>query len=389
MENNLITVVAAVGKRQIILSGYITDEQNTANQLMAVITEQCLYGQPVELVLQNCYGGNVYEGIPVHNAVRDAGIDTRVEGLCASMGTIIAAGGKNRIMGRMSRQMIHAPQGKAEGGAAAMRSQADHLDQLSNDFAAIYAGLTGLTPEAVAKKWLDGTDHYLSAQECLKLGIATALVDGEVKNAVPDNVFKNSNPKAIVAYYEKQIENSNPKNFIMKKIQFFMAAFMLTKLPELSLSADATEDQLLEKTELLAKAYAEVSAKLKTIEDKVVADLKAAAKSLVDDAVKAKKITAELHGTYLAFAEKDFDGTKKALDAISVTAVKHVPLGAVISAANKQAVGSTEDRSTWDFRKWDKEDGKGLQTMKVEQPEQYNALLGALREKLKSDGKIK
>lgn len=388
MEKKLITIVAAAGKRQIVLSGIITDEQNTANQLMSAIKEQCAFGEPVELLLQNCYGGNVYEGIPVYNAVRSAQMDTRVEGLCASMGTIIAAGGVNRIMGRMSRQMIHAPKGSVEGSAADMRSGAEHLDQLTNDFAAIYAGITGMDAKTVAKKWLDGTDHYLSAQECLDLGIATALVDGDVKASVPDNIFKNSNPKAIVAYYEKQIENSNPKNYIMKKIQFFIAAFMLTKLPELTLSADATEEQLLEKTESLAKSYVDVCAKLKAFEDKVEADAKAAAKSLIDEAVKAKKITAELHATWLGFAEKDFEGTKKALDSMAATA-KHVPLTVAIAAGNKNAQGAvvTGDRSDWDFKKWDKEDSKGLQTMKVEQPDQYAALLADLKEKMK--GKIK
>lgn len=54
---------------------------------------------------------------------------------------------------------------------------------------------------------------------------------------------------------------------------------------------------------------------LKVFRDKAEEDRKAAVLKLVDDAVKARKITASEKPDYLALAEKDYDTTKKILDA--------------------------------------------------------------------------
>lgn len=55
--------------------------------------------------------------------------------------------------------------------------------------------------------------------------------------------------------------------------------------------------------------------RLKVFTDKEETDRKAAIVSLVDDAVKTRKITASEKSDYLALAEKDFETTKKILDA--------------------------------------------------------------------------
>lgn len=55
--------------------------------------------------------------------------------------------------------------------------------------------------------------------------------------------------------------------------------------------------------------------RLKVFTDKEEADREAAVVSLVDDAVKTRKITASEKPDYLALAEKDFETTKKILDA--------------------------------------------------------------------------
>lgn len=55
--------------------------------------------------------------------------------------------------------------------------------------------------------------------------------------------------------------------------------------------------------------------RLKVFTDKEAADRQAAIVALVDDAVKTRKITASEKPDYLALAEKDFETTKKILDA--------------------------------------------------------------------------
>lgn len=325
----MLKIVTASGVRQIVVSGMITPDNNTASQIIAAIKEQMVYGAEVELLLQNCYGGSVHEGILAYNAVKEAGINTRVEGLCASMGTILFCGGKERIMGRMSQLMIHAPMGGAEGGADQMRSAADHLDKLTESFAAVYAEVTGLDAKKVAKQWLDGTDHYLSADEALACGLATKVVDGAVKTAIPEGVLKMSNVKAVASYFENQIVNLNNQIIIMKKIHLFIAAFAATKLPNMELNQEATEDQLLDKTQKLAEAFVAISAKLEAVEAKAAADHSAAVTALIDEAVKDKKITEDLRATYTAFAKNDFAGAQKAIAAIKV--ISHIPVASKVN----------------------------------------------------------
>ena len=103
-----------------------------------------------------------------------AEINTYVDGLAASMGSVIALGGKKCFMSKMARMMTHRASGLSAGGSDSMRQTADLLDSLGETVATIYASKTGLTSADAKKKFLGLDDKWMTAEEAL----AEKLVDG-------------------------------------------------------------------------------------------------------------------------------------------------------------------------------------------------------------------
>lgn len=93
----------------------------------------------------NTPGGDVFDGIAIYTALRDhpAEIETRVDSLAASIGSVIAMAGDRVVMARHSTMMVHEPWGLAIGNADDMRKLAEVLDRLADTIAAIYAEKAG------------------------------------------------------------------------------------------------------------------------------------------------------------------------------------------------------------------------------------------------------
>ena len=77
---------------------------------------------PMNLHL-NCVGGDVFEGMAIYNVLRKRTAKTTIyiEGIAASMGSVIALAGDEVIMAENSLFMIHNAWGGAMGEASEMR----------------------------------------------------------------------------------------------------------------------------------------------------------------------------------------------------------------------------------------------------------------------------
>ena len=118
-------------------------------------------------------GGVVFEGFAIHDYLRSLGkpIETRVEGLCASIATVIALAGDVRVMTANSDYFIHNPWGMAFGDREQVQKYADDLERLENKLAEFYASKTKITKdEALALMKADST---FSATEALEKGFTT------------------------------------------------------------------------------------------------------------------------------------------------------------------------------------------------------------------------
>jgi ATP-dependent protease ClpP protease subunit len=139
----------------------------------------------------NSPGGEVFDGFAIRNAVRDhpANITVQVDGLAASIASVIAMAGDKVIMNRQARAMIHDASGLSIGNAAEMRQMADVLDTLSDDIASVYAERAGGT----AAEWRDAmrATTWYSADGAVEAKLADEVVPlkqaskPEAKNPTP------------------------------------------------------------------------------------------------------------------------------------------------------------------------------------------------------------
>ena len=81
----------------------------------------------------NSPGGSVFEGIAIYNMLKQnkAHINVYVDGLAASIASVIAMSGDAIFMPSNSMLMIHNPWTMAIGNASELRKQADDLDKIT------------------------------------------------------------------------------------------------------------------------------------------------------------------------------------------------------------------------------------------------------------------
>jgi ATP-dependent protease ClpP protease subunit len=123
----------------------------------------------------NSPGGDVFDGITIANTLRahPAPVTVIVDGLAASIASVIALAGDELIMGPQSEFMIHDAWGIGRGNAADMHQLGDLLDHLSDNIAGAYASKGGGTQAEWRARMQAET--WFSATETVEAGLADAL----------------------------------------------------------------------------------------------------------------------------------------------------------------------------------------------------------------------
>ena len=146
----------------------------------------------------NCVGGDVFDGMAIFNIIkkRTAKTTVYIEGIAASMGSVIALAADNVVMAENSLFMIHNAWGGAMGEAKEMKKTAKLLDKISGEIADIYVKKTKLPYDKV-KEMMD-EETWLNAEEALELGFIDSISDA-IKVAAKYDVskFKNITSKEI------------------------------------------------------------------------------------------------------------------------------------------------------------------------------------------------
>lgn len=123
----------------------------------------------------NSYGGSVTDGIAIHNALKrhKAHVTTVIDGIAASISSLIAMAGDSVEMAENAQIMVHAPWGWQQGNSAAMRDYADMLDSWADAMSTTYAAKTGSDKAEWLALLTDGKDHWYTAEQAL----AAKLID--------------------------------------------------------------------------------------------------------------------------------------------------------------------------------------------------------------------
>lgn len=143
------------------------------------------------LVRVNSYGGSVSDGLAIYNTLRALAVSgvkvtSRIEGVAASIASLIAMAGDTREMFPNVLLMIHAPWTMAMGNSAQMREMADVLDTYAKAMSTSYARATGNSADDELELLTDGLDHWFTAEEARDLGYATAVLEQAEEPAEED-----------------------------------------------------------------------------------------------------------------------------------------------------------------------------------------------------------
>lgn len=121
-------------------------------------------------------GGDVFDGIAIYNLLNKhpAKVTVHIDGLAASMASVIAMAGDRIVMPENALMMIHKPWGISGGNANDMRDYAELLDKVENVLIPAYARKTGKSAEVLAAMLEDET--WMDGRECVAQGFADELL---------------------------------------------------------------------------------------------------------------------------------------------------------------------------------------------------------------------
>ncbi|ABS33643.1 Clp protease ClpP [Clostridium botulinum] len=157
----------------------------------------------------NSPGGSVFQGQAIYNIIKrhKAKINIHVDGVAASIASVIAMAGNTIFMPKNSMMMIHNPWTFAYGNAKELRKQADDLDKIRESLIEAYLSKAG---DKLSRETLIGimdNETWLTAQECYDYGLCDELVEEkEIAASINTELFakyKNT-PKELLNKTEKQ-----------------------------------------------------------------------------------------------------------------------------------------------------------------------------------------
>lgn len=125
----------------------------------------------------NSPGGDVWDGVAIYNALRahPAKVTTRVDGIAASIASVIAQAGDHRVMLGGSQMMIHNAWGLTVGDHGDHEDMAAMLMHQDDVIAGIYAQRSGGTKDQF--KALMDAETWLTAEAAVELGLADEVID--------------------------------------------------------------------------------------------------------------------------------------------------------------------------------------------------------------------
>jgi len=140
----------------------------------------------------NSPGGNVFDGVAIANAIKSHSAKTVVyiDGIAASIASVIALAGDEVVMAENAFFMFHEAWSITIGSAEDLRKEADLLDKIDGVLAQTYVKKTGKDEKEI--KDLMTAETWLTAAEALEMGMIDRIEEGEKVEAMFDlSVFAN------------------------------------------------------------------------------------------------------------------------------------------------------------------------------------------------------
>ena len=163
----------------------------------------------------NSNGGSVTEGIAIYNVLKRHKAYKRVyiDGIAASIASVIAMAGNAIYMPKSSMMMIHNAWTYGEGNSDDFRKIADDLDKFNEIIRNAYMHNFKQSEDELSA--LMDAETYLTAEECLRYGLCTSVIDDADNTATMAQNAVREHKKKIAKLEEdkRAIENELSKYF--------------------------------------------------------------------------------------------------------------------------------------------------------------------------------
>lgn len=146
-----------------------------------VVRELATINASTIVVRINSYGGSVIDGLAIYNALKRhaARIEVTVDGLAASIASLIAMAGDSVEMPENAIMMIHAPYGGVFGNARDVEQYLPILHTMEASLASAYASKTGKSNDEMLALLRRYEDLYYTAEEAKAAGFCDRVTADE------------------------------------------------------------------------------------------------------------------------------------------------------------------------------------------------------------------
>lgn len=194
---------------------------NDAGEIVRALSS--LKGKNVKMRI-NTPGGDVFDGLSIANAATSHGnVNMVIEGLAASIGSVIPLSGKTIKMYQSSMIMMHESWTIVPGNKHELKNAIDVLDKVDGNIIDAYAEHTDIGK----REWrsmIENKEVWWTAKEAKEHGFVDEIISGKgtkaqfdlsMFNNVPDNLYANEEKTIFTGFdVEKALRDAKaPKGF--------------------------------------------------------------------------------------------------------------------------------------------------------------------------------
>lgn len=168
----VIQNISTAGKRAVLaiydeISWWTGNDARTFRETLKAVDAEV-----IELRI-NSPGGGVFEGVAIYNMLlaHPARIEVHIDGLAASIASVIAMAGEEIHISENAMLMIHNPSVYLRGESSELRKAAEVLDKIKESILNTYESVTGMDRAALSAA-MDAETYY-TADEAVEAGFAT------------------------------------------------------------------------------------------------------------------------------------------------------------------------------------------------------------------------
>lgn len=320
----------------------------------------------INLVI-NCEGGDMIQGFSIVSAIQRSGatVTAKIEGIAASMASVIAMACDSIEMADFSRIMIHDPM--INGAKKLSAKQKNTLSALKSSIMTIYSGRVEIAQEKLSN--LMSQETWFTPEKAIKEGFADSMYTTGFKASL-DELLETFTVGEVVNQVSNHFNKTKTKNMNDQII----AALNLGEGAEESAVVEAINGlntNLTEKETELSSVKNELETK--STENDVLVGRVAA--SLVDGAIAQGKFKKDLREELIEKASKDLDGFESIVASIEPKVVNKL-INKIDFNAKDKGKGKKDD-SEKSFDWYQKNDPIALNTMMNEDHETFMTLFNA------------